>query len=408
MPVYEYKALNAGGKSVSGIIDAESASAARQKLRSTSIFPVSIHEVEQGAMHKEANRRKGIRLFERIRPSEVSMMTRQLATLLEAGFPLVSGIETLIPQIASPAFKKVMSKVKISIVEGSGFAEALALYPGVFSPLFINMVHAGESSGTLEIVLDRLADIAEKQQALTSRIRAKLAYPVFMSIFGALTLFFLLTVIVPSITKIFEDMNKLLPLPTRLMIGTSEFLQSFWWGFVILAIGIALFYRRLKKTEKGRHWLSKVTLSLPLAGELSRKLAVARFSRTLGSLLENGVTMLTALGIVKNIVGNVLIAETIETAVESVGKGQGLGVSLGENSPFPYLSIQMILVGEQTGELESMLHKVADIFENEAEATVMSMTSLIEPAMILFMGVVIGFIVLSIMLPILEMNQLVA
>lgn len=250
MPVYEYKALNAGGKSVSGIIDAESASAARQKLRSTSIFPVSIHEVEQSAMHKEANRRKGIRLFERIRPAEVSMMTRQLATLLEAGFPLVSGIETLIPQIASPAFKKVMSKVKISIVEGSGFADALALYPGVFPPLFINMVHAGESSGTLEIVLDRLADIAEKQQALTSRIRAKLAYPVFMSIFGALTLFFLLTVIVPSITKIFEDMNKLLPLPTRLMIGTSDFLQSFWWCFVILAIGIALFYRRLKKRTR--------------------------------------------------------------------------------------------------------------------------------------------------------------
>jgi general secretion pathway protein F len=408
MPVYEYKALNAGGKSVSGIIDAESASAARQKLRSTSIFPVSIHEVEQSAMHKEANRRKGIRLFERIRPAEVSMMTRQLATLLEAGFPLVSGIETLIPQIASPAFKKVMSKVKISIVEGSGFADALAIYPGVFPPLFINMIHAGESSGTLEIVLDRLADIAEKQQALTSRIRAKLAYPVFMSIFGALTLFFLLTVIVPSITKIFEDMNKLLPLPTRLMIGTSDFLQSFWWCFLILAIGIALFYRRLKKTDKGRHWLSKVALSLPLAGELVRKLAVARFSRTLGSLLENGVTLLTALGIVKNIVGNVLIAETIETAIESVGKGQGLGVSLGENSPFPYLSIQMILVGEQTGELESMLHKVADIFENEAEASVMSMTSLIEPAMILFMGVVIGFIVLSIMLPILEMNQLVA
>jgi general secretion pathway protein F len=408
MPVYEYKALNAGGKSVSGIIDAESASAARQKLRGTNIFPVSVNEVEQSAIRKELKGRKGIRLFERIRLSEVSMMTRQLATLLEAGFPLVSGIETLIPQIASPAFKKVMSKIKISIVEGSGFADALSLYPGVFPPLFINMVHAGESSGTLEIVLDRLADIAEKQQALTSRIRAKLAYPVFMSIFGTLTLFFLLTVIVPSITKIFADMNKLLPMPTRILITTSDFLHSFWWCFLILAIGTAFLYKRLTKTDKGRHWLSKVTLSLPLVGELSRKLAVARFSRTLGSLLENGVTMLTALGIVKNIVGNVIISKTIEAAIESVAKGQGLGVSLGENSPFPYLSIQMILVGEQTGELESMLHKVADIFENEAEATVMSMTSLIEPAMILFMGVVIGFIVLSIMLPILEMNQLVA
>lgn len=408
MPVYEYKALNTGGKSVSGIIDAESASAARQKLRSTSVYPVSIHEVEEGAMRKESGRRKSVQLFERIRPSEVTMMTRQLATLLEAGFPLVSAIETLIPQIASSPFKKVMSKIKISIVEGSGFADALSLYPKVFSPLFINMVHAGESSGTLEIVLDRLADIAEKQHALTSSIRAKLAYPVFMSIFGILTLFLLLTVIVPSITKIFEDMNKLLPLPTRILITISDFLQFYWWIFLVIAVGVAFFYRRLKRSEKGRYWLSRMMLSLPFAGKLSRKLAVARFSRTLGSLIENGVSMITALGIVKNIVGNLIIAKTIETATESVSKGQGLAASLGGNSSFPYLSIQMIMVGEQSGELESMLYKVADIFEKEAEATVMSITSLIEPAMILFMGVVIGFIVLSIMLPILEMNQLIA
>jgi general secretion pathway protein F len=407
MPVYEYRALDAAGKTISGIIDAESAATARLKLRNSGSYPVSVHEVEAGATRKESKGTRGFHLFVRIRPSEVTMMTRQLATLLEAGFPLVTAIETLIPQIPSPAFKKTMTKIKLSIVEGSGFADALSLYPGVFPPLFINMVHAGETSGTLEIVLDRLADIAEKQQALTSRIRAKLAYPVFMAIFGVLVLFFLLTVIVPSITTIFQDMNKVLPLPTRLLINTSAFFKSFWWVVVMLFIGIGIFFKRLKRTEKGRQALARITLKLPLMGSLARKLAVSRFSRTLGSLLENGVSMLKALEIVKNVVGNVIIAETIETAIESVGKGQGLAASLGEKSPFPYLAIQMIQVGEQSGSLESMLTKIADIFENEAEATVLGMTSLLEPAMILIMGVVIGFIVLSIMLPILEMNQLV-
>ncbi|MDX9786025.1 MAG: type II secretion system F family protein [Desulfobacterales bacterium] len=408
MPVYEYSALNAKGKSVSGIIDAEGAQAARQKLRNSGMYPVNVNEVEASAIRKETKGLKSVQFFKRVRPTEVSMMTRQLSTLLEAGFPLVNAMDTLIPQIASQSFKKIMSKVKISIVEGSSFSEALSLYQNVFPPLYVNMVHAGESSGTLEIVLERLAEISEKQQALSSRIRAKLAYPVFMSIFGALVLFFLLTVIVPSITSIFADMNKVLPRPTRILISVSGFLQTYWWFLLLMALGLVIFYRFIKRTEKGRHWMSRLAISLPVSGELVKKLAVARFARTLGSLLENGVSMLTALGIVKNIVGNLIIAETIESAAESVGKGQGLAESLSNNSPFPYLSIQMIQVGEQSGALESMLSKVANIYENEAEAAVLSMTSLLEPAMILLMGVFIAFIVLSIMLPILEMNQLIA
>jgi general secretion pathway protein F len=406
MPVYDYKALDAKGKTTNGIIDAESAQVARQKLRTTGVFPVTVKEVQGGA-RKGTGESKGIHLFERVRASDVTLHTRQLATLLEAGFPLVSAIDTLIPQIDSQAFKKVMSQVKSTIVEGSSFADALALHPRVFSPLVINMVHAGESSGTLEIVLTRLADIAESQQALTSRVRAKLAYPVFMAIFGALVLFFLLAVIVPSITSIFTDMKQVLPAPTRLLIAISGFLKSYWWLllFGIAAVGVGL--KSLRRTEKGRYWLSRLALSLPVSGRLTRKLAVARFSRTLGSLLENGVSMLTALEIVKNIVDNLVIAQTIEAATESVGKGQGLAESLNESRAFPYLSIQMIQVGEQSGTLENMLDRVATVYENEAEATLLSLTSLLEPIMILVMGAFIGFIVLSIMLPILEMNQLV-
>jgi general secretion pathway protein F len=408
MPVYDYKALDTRGKTTTGIIDAESAQLARQKLRATGVFPVLVKEVEQSGARKGTGESRGIQLFNRVRSSDVTLNTRQLATLLEAGFPLVSAIDTLIPQINSQSFKKVMSQVKSAIVEGSSFADALALHPRVFSPLYVNMVHAGESSGTLEIVLTRLADIAESQQALTNRVRAKLAYPVFMAIFGALVLFFLLAVIVPSITSIFSDMKQALPAPTRLLIAISGFLKSYWWVLLLCAAGLVGFQKSLKRTEKGRYWLSRLALSMPVSGSLTRKLAVARFSRTLGSLLENGVSMLTALGIVKNIVENLLIAQTIDAATESVGKGQGLADSLNEHHAFPYLSIQMIQVGEQSGTLETMLGRVASVYENEAEATLLSLTSLLEPIMILVMGTFIAFIVLSIMLPILEMNQLVS
>jgi len=407
MPVYEYSGLNLKGKSVSGIIDAESAFAARQKLRSAKIFPTDIKET-QDAPSRKSERFSGFsRSFTRIRPAEVSLMTRQLSTLTGAGFPLVSALDTLIPYTKPQVFKRVMAQIKDTIVEGNTFAAALAKFPGVFSSLFINMVRAGESSGTLEIVLDRLADITEKQQALRSRIRSALAYPVLMAVIGVLVLFFLLTFIVPSIATIFSDMNKALPAPTRFLIATSEFFKVYWWVFFAGTAGFFVGLGQFKKTEKGRYQWDRLMLQLPLAGELIRKLAVARFARTLGSLLENGVTMLNALDIVRNIVGNVLLADAISKSSDDVGKGQGLGVSLSETNVFPPLSIQMILVGEQSGELEPMLNKVADVYENEVETTVVGMTALLEPLMILVMAAIVGFIVLSICLPIFEMNELI-
>jgi len=407
MPVYEYTALDIKGKTVSGIINAESAGTARQKLRASRNFPVSIKEVHDTAAIKTPSSVSITRYFARVKPNDVSMMTRQLSTLVGAGFPLVSALDTLIPQTRSQVFKKILSKIKDSIVEGNSFARSLSLYPGTFSSLYINMVSAGETSGALEIVLERLADITEKQQALKHRIRSALAYPILMSFIGALVLFLLLTFIVPSITSIFEDMNQTLPAPTLFLIGMSNFFKIYWW-IIFIVIGLMLItLRMMKNTVKGHYFFDKIKLLLPGFGILTKKLAVARFARTLGSLLENGISMLPALGIVKNIVENVLIADIIEEASQEVGKGQGLGVSLAESKIFPDLSIQMIQVGEQSGELEAMLNKIATVFENEVETTVMSMTSLLEPLMILIMGVIVGFIVLSICLPIFEMNQLV-
>jgi general secretion pathway protein F len=335
------------------------------------------------------------------------MMTRQLATLINAGFPLVSALDALLPQTKTHGFKRILAQIKDAIVEGNSFAQALSQYPGTFSPLYVNMVRAGETSGTLEIVLDRLADITEKQQDLKNRIQTALAYPILMSIIGIVVLFVLLTYIVPSIISIFAEMNQVLPAPTRLLIFLSDFFRSYWWIVLGALVVTAVFLHQGKKTDKGRRWFDKTILSMPVLGVLVQKLAVARFTRTLGSLLENGVSMLIALEIVKNIAGNILIADTVENAAKEVGKGQGLGNALAEGQTFPQLSIQMIQVGEQSGELEAMLNKVADVFEKEVETSIMRLTSYLEPIMILVMGSIVGFIVLSICLPIFEMNQLI-
>jgi general secretion pathway protein F len=407
MPVFEYTALDAKGKSTSGIIDADGIQIARQKLRSAGKFPVAIREAQEAQAKKTRQRFSFGSWFSRVRPSHVAMTTRQLATLIGAGFPLVSALDALLPQTPSFALKRILARVKDLVVEGNSFAHALSQFPGIFPPIYVNMVRAGETSGTLEIVLERLADITEKQQALSNRIKASLAYPIFMLFFGALVLFILLTYIVPTITSIFSDMKQVLPTPTRLLIALSNFLKNYWWLTLVIAATGAVAFRQFHRTATGRRWLDTTLLKLPGFGNLARKLAVARFSRTLGSLLENGVTMLIALDIVRNIVGNVLLAETVSQASSEVSKGKSLWQSLHEGRVFPMLSIQMIQVGEQSGELEKMLYKIADVFENEVETTILRLTSYLEPVMILVMGCAVGFIVLSICLPIFEMNQLI-
>ncbi len=407
MPVYEYTALDVNGKSATGIVDAESAPVARQKLRAMQKFPVSINEVADLSKQKTKATPSVASVFYRVKQTDIAAMTRQLATLISAGFPLVSAIDALIPQTASKAFKPILAQIKEAIVEGNSFAGALANYPGVFTSLYTNMVRAGESSGTLEIVLEQLADITEKQQALKTRIQSALAYPILMAGVGILVLFLLITFIVPNITSIFTDMEQILPLPTIILIDVSNFFKNFWWGVLVVLILIWFCFRSFTKTTTGRHMVDKAKLKLPLFGPIFQKLAVARFTRTLGSLLENGVTLLTSLEIVRNIAGNTQIAMAIEHAADEVSKGQGLGTSLEASAAFPQLSLQMIQVGEQSGELENLLLKVATMYENEVESRVMSVTSLLEPVMILVMGVVLGFVVLSICLPIFEMNQLI-
>ncbi len=407
MPVYEYTALNRAGKSTNGIIDADSVVAARQRLRATGIFPVEVKETFSTARDTASTPAALATFLKRIRPAELSATTRQLSILLGAGVPLVGSLDALISQVANPLLKKIMAQVKESVNEGNSLAFSLSEHPRVFSQIYVNMVRAGEASGTLDLVLERLAEFGEHQQTLRGRFKAALAYPVFMFFVGTLVLFFLVAFVVPNITQLFREMGQTLPLPTLALIGTSNFLKSFWW-LVLLALACAVVTtRQFKRTPRGQHVFDLAKLRLPIIGDINKKIAMARFGRTLGSLLQNGVPLLSALEIVRNVLNNTLIAGVVDNATEDIRTGEGLTTALGQSRWFPPMVTQMISVGEQSGQLEVMLNKIGEVYEREAELQIMAMTALLEPVMILAMGLAVGFIVVSILLPIFEMNQMI-
>jgi general secretion pathway protein F len=269
------------------------------------------------------------------------------------------------------------------------------------------MVQSGEASGSLDVVMDRLADFGEHQQALRSRFKAALAYPIFMSIVAVIVLFVLVTFIVPNITSVFAEMRQTLPLPTVVLIEVSDFLLSFWWVIVLALFCAILILRRIGRRPRGRYLRDRLKLRIPVVGQLNQKIALGRFARTLGSLLQSGVSLIPALQIVSRIVDNVLIQEVIEKAGDEIQKGQSLAGSLSKSPWFSSMAVQMIAVGEQSGDLEGMLYKIAESQEREVETQITALTSMLEPVMILVMGVVVGFIVFSIILPIIEMSQMI-
>jgi len=407
MPVYEYTALNNTGKALKGILDADSAVAARQKLRGSGIFPVEVKETFSKRKEGRPGAFSLLAFLKRVKPGEVYAVTRQLSTLLGAGVPLVASLDALISQITNPMLKKITAQIKESVNEGNTLAFSLSQHPRLFSNLYINMVHSGETSGSLDVVLDRLAELGEHQQTLRGRFRAALIYPMFISVFGAGVLFFLVTFIIPDITQMFSEMHQTLPLPTIVLVSVSNFLKSFWWVVLLGIIGVIGMVKQLIKTPTGHHKWDEINLRLPILGPINQKMALARFGRTLGALLQGGVSLLSSLQIVRNVVNNVLIAEVIDKAVEEIGAGKSLAGSLSQNRWFPSMVVQMIHVGEQSGDLENMLNKTADTHEKDAESHIMALTSMLEPVLIMVMGLIVLFIIISILLPIFEMNQMI-
>lgn len=405
MPVYAYRGLSPQGKNVTGIIDAESARAARSKLRRSGVFPTDLSETRPEPTRRES--RSIGRWFERLRPQDLAIVTRQLSTLVSAGLPLVECLSALIDQVDRERLKRILSQIREQVNEGSSLADAMSRHPRIFSELYVNMVRAGEASGALDVVLLRLADYTESSARLRRKIGSALVYPSIMVTLGSGILFFLLTYVVPRITRIFVESKQVLPLPTRMLLGLSGFLSQWGWVFAVVAVAVAFSLRSYARTPKGRYAYDRMTLSAPVFGKLFQKVAVARFSRTLSTLLRSGIGLLQSLDIVKNIVNNRVLLEAIESARDAIREGQSIAPPLSRSGFFPPLMIHMIAVGERSGQLEEMLARTADAYEGEVDTTLSTLTTALEPLIIVMMGAVVAFIVLSILLPIFQMSQLV-
>ncbi|QQR80936.1 MAG: type II secretion system inner membrane protein GspF [Deltaproteobacteria bacterium] len=411
MPNFSYQGINNHGKNTSGVIDAESEKAARVKLRKIGVFPTvvglegKVKKGGSGGFSFNANVDLG-KYFQTINGKDLATMSRQLATLVGAHIPIVDALSALVEQTTNTKLKSILVDVKDKITQGARLSDAMAAYPDVFSNIFISMVSAGEASGALEVVLDRLATLTEKSAALKSKITGALMYPLIMSIVGMALMGFLLVYVVPKVTKIFEDVKATLPIPTQILIWVSHNLADYWYLVILGGVGIFFGIKKLINTPKGRTYYDGLTLRLPIFGNLFKLVAVSRFARTLATMLGSGVELLKAMDIVKNIMENTLLIKAIEDTKNSVREGESIAEPLKRSGFFPPLVTHMISIGEKTGQLEMMMIRVADTYDQQVDNVVSTMTTLLEPLMILVMGGVVGFIVMSILLPILQLNDI--
>lgn len=406
MPIFSYKGIDSSGKKSSGRVDAENIKAARAKLRRMNIFPTDVVEGGQASSSALGKANPLSSLFQRVSVQDLANMTRQLATLVGANIPLVDSLSALVEQVENPKLRETLSQIRDRVTEGSRLADAMRHYPQIFTDLFVNMIAAGEASGALEIVLKRLAEFTEGQAKLRSKVVGALTYPLIMMTVGVLLMGFLLVSVVPKITKIFDDTKATLPLPTKILVGVSDFLAGYWY-IVILLIPLGIyFFMRFKKSPKGREFIDRNMLKMPIFGEMFRMIAISRFCRTLSTMMSSGVQLLTSMDIVKNIVQNSVLTKVIEETKDSVKEGESLAEPLKRSGQFPPIVTQMIAIGEKTGELETMLERVADAYDQQVDTKVSTLTTLLEPIMIVVMGAVVSFIVLSILFPILKLNQI--
>jgi len=398
MPVYKYKAIDESGKTVQGVIDAESPKGATEKLKRQGVFLSSLHEAKE-------SRSMSFNPFKGIKISELAVTTRQFSTLISAGLPLEASLSALSEQTEDSKLGQVLSQVKERVSEGSSLANALGEHKDVFSDLYINIVRAGEASGTLDIVLLRLADFLETQAALTSRVRGALIYPMFMFFIGGGVLFFTMTYVIPRIAKIFEESQSSLPLMTLILIKISDFLNNYILFILLFVIILVFAAIRFNRTERGKMFFDRLMLKVPVFGKLTSMVVISRFTRTLGTLLSSGIPLLDALEIGEAVMGNKVYGKTLEEVRVNVREGASLAQPLKESGVFPPLVTRMIAVGEQTGEMEAMLSKVADIYDQQVETMVSTLTSLLEPVMIVIIGAVMAFIVFAVLLPIFNLTS---
>ena len=404
MPLFEYKAIGTDGKAQKGVIESDSQKTARQKLKKQGLLVTEIQE-KNAAGKKGAS--AGIQLFgNSVSQDEVAVMTRQLASLVKANIPLVDSLTALVDQVESVALKTVLSRVREAVNEGTSLAKSLSQHPKTFDHIYINMVEAGESSGTLGLVLLKLADLKEAQTRLKRKVVGGMTYPAIMFFVAIAVLIGIFAFVIPKLQQIFVSMNKALPLTTEILIWISVQVTTWWPAMLAAFVGVVVAFLRWTETPSGRNRWDRFKLMAPVFGRITRMMAITRFTGTMSTLLGSGVPILTAMNIAKNLVGNVHIARAIENARSNITEGQSIAEPLKRSGEFPPLVIHMISIGEKTGELPAMLKNVADSYDEQVSTAIDSMTALLEPAMIVFMGGTVGFIVVSVITPLMEMSNL--
>ena len=416
MPTFHYIALDQNGQETAGDLDAASEADAVNQLRQSGLYPTSVAAEGQGqsaAIKKRAKasskgKTKTVKIGANAKVKSKSLMifTRQLATLIDSGLPLLRGLTVLGRQEPNPVMKGTITTLADNVQTGSTFSESLQQYPRIFNKLYINMVKAGELGGVLELVLNRLAEYQEKAQKLKNKIVAAMVYPIIVMFIAAGIMVFLMLVIVPRFESIFDDMipggKSKLPELTKFVIGFSRTMMDYIWYIVGGIAAVIIGWRMMAATKGGRRWIDRMKLKLPLFGDVQSKTAISRFTRTLGTLVTSGVPILQALNITRDTAGNTIVSDAITKVHDAVKEGESMVAPLESSGVFPPMVISMVDVGEETGQLPEMLLKIADVYEDEVDNAVSALTSMLEPLMIVVLAVVVGTIVMALFLPLIE------
>ncbi|MBU0484150.1 MAG: type II secretion system F family protein [Proteobacteria bacterium] len=408
MATFSYNATDQGGKIIKGVLEAVDQQAVADELDAMGYIPIRIRVAE-----KKSGRGKGAGLSfslpllsSRISPKDTMLFTQDLAALLSAGLPLDRSLTILVDACGSKPFRAIITDILHSVEKGHYLSDALAKQPKVFSRFYVSMVKAGEAGGVLEDVLARMAIFLETAQELKEYIASAMLYPAFLTGVGGVSIIVLLTFVLPRFSVIFENMGQSIPLATQLLLSFSAGLKAWWWLIAIVITGGIYAFKKYARSEQGRYRLDGLKLRMPMVGDLTRKIEVARFSRTLGTLVHSGVPILQALDLVRNILTNRVIAEALEKVHRRVKEGEKLAGPLADIGVFPALAIQMIMVGEETGRLDAMLLRVADNYEKIVRNLIKQFIGMLEPVMILAMGLLIGFIVITMLMAIFSINDL--
>jgi len=399
---YAYKVKDRAGQVVSGAIEGDSIATVVGKLRQMGYTVLNVQE--RGGAKQAAS----FELFKKkVKMKDISIFSRQFATMINSGLSLTKSLNILAEQTENPALADIIGQIQKDVEGGQTLSEALGKHDRVFSGLFINMVKAGETGGVLDEVLVKVAEHYEKDMALKTRIKSAMTYPIVMFIMSMLIVFAMITFIVPVFVNMFAQLGGDLPMPTKVLVWASAAIRSFWYLMIAAVVGVRYLIKNYKKTSQGRLFFDKLKLRLPVFGQLNTKLAVARFTRTFGTLVASGVPILQGLEIVSETAGNEIIAQAVRDTRASIKEGETIAKPLSQSPIFPPMVVQMISVGEETGALDVMLGKIADFYDEEVGAMVESLTSLIEPLMIAVMGVMVGGIIVSLYMPMFKLITLI-